>query len=86
MAEQRTGTFTWVIEAGTAKETESAANFLIEKLMNVPSRLRNATVAYRIDADGVLPSTVVRGDPSPEMEALMKEEFSDEDPEVKTAV
>jgi hypothetical protein len=54
--------------------------------MNVPSRLRNATVAYRIDADGVLPSTVVRGDPSPEMEALMKEEFSDEDPEVKTAV
>jgi hypothetical protein len=68
------------------EETESAANFLIEKLMNVPSRLRNATVAYRIDADGVLPSTVVRGDPSPEMEALMKEEFSDEDPEVKTAV
>lgn len=86
MTEQRTGTFTWVIEGATGRETDSAHTFLMEKLMNVPSRLRNATIAFRIDADGAMPSTVVRGDPSPEMEALMKEEFSEEDPEVKTAV
>lgn len=88
MEEIITGTLTWAISGKTRKEVESANTFLMERLMNVPGKVRNATYAFQMESDGTDPITVTRGDLSPEMEAVMQDIFNEEehDPEVKTAV
>lgn len=78
---QRVGTATWVVEAADDRSVDRANLFIMDRVPSPLSKLDNASVAVRIEADGVQPRTVVFGNPSPEMERLMNEEFAEDDPE-----